>query len=289
VELVSHVIPARVDQEILVMPIGDIQWSGRDSEVALGMLRRHVEWGAERGAYFLGMGDYIDFMSPSNRARFASAALYDTALKTVDDKARSLVEDLWLKALLPSRGRWLGLLEGHHFHEYRDGTTTDQDLAARLDAPFLGSCAFVRLVLQRTKTQRGNVIVWCHHGVGGGVTLGASLNQLERLLASWEADIYLIGHHHKKVAGPIDRVEAAWNGSRGKPGLVHRTKIIACTGGFLKGYAVGERDGRVPRGGYVEQKMLSPVALGGILVKIRPRWADGNRGTGWTPDLNVEL
>lgn len=286
-ELVSHVIPVKVGKDILIMPIGDVQWSGRDNEVAMGMLKRHIAWGVEHGAYFLGMGDYIDFMSPSNRARFANAGLYDTALKTVDDKAASLAEDLYLKALKPSKGRWLGLLEGHHFHEYRDGTTTDQDLSKRLDAPFLGSCAFVRLILRLTKTQRSLVTIWCHHGVGGGITLGAPLNKLERLLASWEADIYLIGHHHKKVAGPIDRVEAVWSGNRTKPSLVHRTKIIACTGGFLKGYAAGEVDGKVPRGGYVEQKMLNPVALGGILLKIKPRWA--GHGKSGLPDLNVEL
>lgn len=288
-ELVSHVIPAKLNEDILIMPVGDIQWSGRDSEVAMGMLQRHIAWGVERGAYFLGMGDYIDFMSPSNRLRQAQAALYDTALKTIDDKAHSLVEDLWLKALKPSRGRWLGLLEGHHYHEYRDGTTTDQELAKLLDAPFLGSSAFVRLMLQMTKTQRGGVTIWCHHGVGGGITLGAPLNKLERLLAAWEADIYLIGHHHKKVAGPIDRVEMVSGGNGAKPRLVHRTKIIACTGSFLKGYGTGDKQGGTPRGGYVEQKMLNPVALGGVLLKIRPRWDAADRNSGWRPDMNVEL
>lgn len=289
-ELVSHVIPARVGEKILIMPIGDIQWSGRDSEVAMGMLKRHVQWGVDKGAYFIGMGDYIDFMSPSNRARFQNAGLYDTTIKSVDDKARSLIEDLWLKVLKPSRGRWLGLLEGHHFHQYRDGTTTDQELAGLLDAPFLGSSAFVRLVLRMSKTRQAPVTIWCHHGVGGGGMLGAPLNKLEKLLTSWEADIYLMGHHHKKVAGPIDRIEPAWGGGRrGEASLVHRTKIIACTGSFLKGYAANDADGKVPRGGYVEQKMLNPVALGGILVTIRPRWANTNDGSGWIPDLTVSL
>lgn len=272
------------------MPVGDIQWSARDAEVAMGMLKRHIKWGVERGAWFLGMGDYIDFMSPSNRVRYSAAGLYDTTRKTVDDKAHSLVEDLWLKALKPSRGRWLGLLEGHHFHEYRDGTTSDQELAGMLDTPFLGSCAFVRLVLQMSKTRKAPVTIWCHHGVGGGVTLGAPLNKLEKLLTSWDADIYLMGHHHKKVAGPIDRIEPTWGeGNQKTAGLIHRTKIIACTGSFLKGYAANDKDGKVPRGGYVEQRMLNPVALGGVLVKIRPRWADAGTSSGWMPDLGVEL
>lgn len=295
-ELVSHVIPAKVGEEIKILPVGDIQWSGRDYEVAMKMLKRHIEWGVAQGAYFLGMGDYIDFMSPSNRARFAHAGLYDTALKTVDDKARSLTEDLFLQALKPSKGRWLGLLEGHHYHQYRDGTTTDQELAGMLDAPFLGTCAYVRLMLKMTGSRFGSVVVWCHHGVGGGGTSGAPLNKIENLLKTWEADIYLMGHHHKKVAAPIDRIEPVWRGHRSKPGVVHRTKIIACTGSFLKAYTQEPkgRKGRVEpaesfRGGYVEGKMLNPTALGGVLVKIKPRWANTDSKTGWVPDLNVEL
>lgn len=288
-ELVSHVIPAKVGEDILVLPIGDIQSSGRDEEIAMGMLQRHIQWGVDHGAWFLGMGDYIDFMSPSNRAKFSNAGLYDTALKTVDDKARSLTEDLYLRALKPSKGRWLGLLEGHHYHQHRDGTTTDQELAKMLDAPFLGTSAYVRLMLKMSKTRTGSVVIWCHHGVGSGSTLGAPLNKLERVMASWEADIYLIGHHHKKIAGPIDRIEPVWSGHRGKPALVHRTKIIACTGSFLKGYTAGATEGKVPRGGYVEKGMMNPVALGGILLKIQPRWADPTSKSGWLPDLSVSL
>lgn len=41
----------------------------------------------------------------------------------------------------------------------------------------------------------------------------------------------------------------------------------------------------MPRGGYVEKGMMNPVALGGILLKIQPRWGD----SGWLPDLSVEL
>lgn len=121
------------------------------------------------------------------------------------------------------------------------------------------------------------------------MTLGAPLNKLERVMTAWEADIYLIGHHHKKVAGPIDRVEMQVGGNGREARLVHRTKVLACTGSFLKGYVTGDSQGRTPRGGYVEQKMLNPVALGGILVKIRPRWLNSDTKVGWVPDINVEL
>lgn len=285
-ELVSHKLSSKHNEPALIMPIGDIQWSGRDAEVAMGMLKRHVQWGVDNGAYFLGMGDYIDFMSPSNQAKFKSAGFYDATVQSVDDKAHSLMEDLFKQALSPSKGRWLGLLEGHHFHEYKTGITTDMELAEMLDAPFLGTSAFVRLVFNRSKTSVGNVVIWCHHGNGSGKSLGAPLNKLEQMMGSHDADIYLIAHHHKKVAGPVDRIVPVWGQGNSQPSLTHRTKIIACTGGFLKGCVAGSRQGKIPRGGYVEKGMMNPVALGGILVKVRPRW---DKSAGWMPDINVEL
>ena len=106
------------------MPVGDIQWTGLKGETVVSMLRRHIEWGVEHGAYFLGMGDMIDFASPSNRQALRAAALYDNAQQVIDDAARNLVHELYETVLKPSKGRWLGLLEGHHFTQFRDGTTS---------------------------------------------------------------------------------------------------------------------------------------------------------------------
>jgi hypothetical protein len=39
----------------------------------------------------------------------------------------------------------------------------------------------------------------------------------------------------------------------------------------------------------VEQKMLNPVSLGGILVGITPRWTNRDNKSGWLPDLRVSL
>lgn len=274
------------------MPIGDIQWAGDQAEVALGMLKRHIQWGVDHGAYFIGMGDYVDTFSPSNRARLTGAALYDTAVKALDKDAELRVDELYREALKPSKGRWLGLLEGHHYHQFRNGMTTDQYLADKLDAKFLGTSAYVRLLFRASKPsashpKMGSVMIWCHHGAGSSGTQGGSLNKIAAVANSWDADIYLMGHHHRKNGAPIDYVRPVYP-PRGKPHLSYKTKLLVVTGSFLKGYIEGRRDGIVPRGGYVEQKMLNPVQLGGVLVKIRPRWnKDGEQI--WAPDLNVEL
>lgn len=101
-------------------------------------------------------------------------------------------------------------------------------------------------------------------------------------MAYFDADIYLIGHQHKKVSAPLDQLYM----TRKKPyGIAHRTKVIACTGGYLQGYYKGANQGRpYPRGGYVERGMRPPVALGCILLYLRPIHSHEDR-----LDINVSL
>lgn len=295
-EMVSFRVPdRRGDEPFLLMPVGDIQWAGDEQEVALTMLQKHIKWGVEHGAYFIGMGDYIDFASPSNRERLTQAALYDTSKSVINRTAFGLAEEIFAKALKPSRGRWLGLLEGHHYFEgvNRGGKTTettDQYLSHLLGTPFLGTSAYVRLQFRRSagaSGSGGSVLVWAHHGQGGGTARGAALNKLFPKLSEFEADIYLLGHFTSKDAQPLDYIVPVFG--NGQPVTVHRTKLLVATGGFSKSYMPGRKQGTVPRGGYVEQGMMRPAALGGPLVKIRPRWKRVAGRTVWVPDLNVEL
>jgi len=287
VEIVTHHIPVKArDSEQLIVPVGDIQWHGDAAGVALGMLKRHIEWGVKHDALFLGMGDYIDAWSPSNRQRLRSAALYDTAQAIIDQKAEELVEEIYEKALKPSKGRWLGMLEGHHYHQFRAGMTTDMLLADKLGAKFLGTSGYVRLLFSRG-VSRGQVLVWCHHGAGGGQSPAAVLNKLRAMATQFEGDVFLMGHLPKKCNEPIDRLMPMFP-HKGEPFLIHRTKILSGTGGFMKSWVVGARQGIVPRGGYGEAAMYTPAALGGVVVKVRPRWKRVDDHDLWLPDMSVE-
>ncbi|KKL10021.1 hypothetical protein LCGC14_2560020 [marine sediment metagenome] len=58
--------------------------------------------------------------------------------------------------------------------------------------------------------------------------------------------------------------------------VTRRNRILACTGGFLKGYDEGtENPLGHPAAGYVEKAMLTPTALGGVMLFIRPRMRNG--------------
>jgi len=213
--------------------------------------------------------------------------MYDTAQKAVDKMAEDLVHELFKKALKKTKGRWLGLHEGHHFHEFRDGTTSDMKLAEMLDAPHLGSVAMTRLTFQ-CGTKTGSIEIWSTHGNGGGKTEGATLNRFGPQLKTWDADIFLMAHDTQKAAKPIDKMRVVY-GKDGGGTLIARKVILAGTGGFMRGYIEGNRFGRIPRGNYVEQGTMPPVSLGGVIIKILPCWKKVNGHDVWAPELKAEV
>lgn len=217
----------------------------------------------------IGLGDYIDTFSPSNRQRLRAAALYDSAEDVIDEKGLDLTLELYQEYLKPLKGRVLGLLHGHHYMLLKTGETTDQRLCQLLDTRFLGTSAFLRLQFV-LGSRRSNVTIWAHHGCGSGMKAHAPLNKLENIAPYWDADVFLIGHMTKMATAPVNRVAPRWHG-HGAPDLVHRKIMLVGCGGFSKGYVERAKQGRVPQGGYVEQRMLNPAALGAPIIRITPK------------------
>ena len=147
-----------------------------------------------------------------------------------------------------------------------DGSTSDIKIAEALRAPFLGDAAIVRLIFDKHKDVDGLPLkadIWCHHGRGGGVGAAAPISLLEKTARGFDADIYLMGHQHKKVATPIDEMFWSRDGR-----MLHRTKLLACTGSFLKGYLANSMSEGRAGGTYVEKGMMTPVSLGGIVIEL---------------------
>jgi hypothetical protein len=117
--------------------------------------------------------------------------------------------------------------------------------------------------------------------------------KLENMAASFDADLMLVGHMTKRATGVIQRCYPVW-ASR-EPVIRHKEIHLVGCGGWLKGYAERAHQGGTPRGGYVEQKMLTPVALGAPFVRIRPKLRHARphgRQTVpqrfWEPEIRVE-
>ena len=269
-EIVEKLIKLPMKFEpITLFPIGDVQLN--PAEPPNSRLKHHIEWAlTQPNPYFIGMGDYVDVASPSNRQRLQAAGLYDSVHDVLENGAQSGV-DQFLKLVHGTEGRWLGMLHGHHFYEFRDGSTTDTRLCKELKTDYLGSCAFVRLLFKRNKHAAIACTIWAHHGAGSGQKASAPLNRLENLVHYFDADIYLMGHMSKKVGAPLDQLYMTRNNPNH---LAHKTKIIAGTGGFAQGYKEGSKIGLHARGGYVEQAMMTPAALGGVAIRIAPVHSD---------------
>jgi hypothetical protein len=248
-----------------LIPLGDIQYDGSSESTALRLLKETIQRGVEAEAFYIGMGDYTDFLSPSNRDRLRSAALYDTANDVIERTGEALINEIH-EILRPTAGRWLGLLEGHHFQEFSDGTTSDMRLAAMLRTHHLGTSAFVGLTFKRGRSSL-LVNLWAQHGEGNGQSPSAPITKLDKVVQAFEADLYLLGHMTKLAHAPINRIYPAWGGK--EPDVYHRDIHLVGTGGFSRAIQIGKRAGLVPRGSYVEQAMMRPVSLGAPIIRIK--------------------
>lgn len=256
---------------LVICPIGDIQYSGKGGPCDLDRLERHLKDTMRLGAYYIGMGDYSDFPSPSNRRRLLEAGLYDTASDVIDRAAGRLEEEL-MEVLAPTRGRWLGLVEGHHWFQHLDGTTTGQRFARFLDCTYGGDSMMIRFTF-RDNNHAVATSIFVHHGHGGSSTLSGMLPKLERFAARNDAQVFFIGHGHTLRVSPFDQLRIT---ERGAPKLIHRTRAIVETGSFLKGWMQGSSVGGIARGHYPEQKLLPPVTLGAPTIIFTPGFFDSH-------------
>ena len=231
-------------------------------ECDIELLKRTVHEALENDAYFIGMGDYLDCASPSNRKSWTAMTKYDSFEKAMDEKM-ALEEDKLMEILEPTRGRWLGMLTGHHYWQFMDGTTTDTRLADRLETVHLGKSAMVRVYFE-DDSRKAMCTIWCHHGQGSG----DPMLKLRKMAGVFDADLYLMGHYHQLKPDMLPRLTVV--GPKNAPRLLDRNRKLVATGSYLRGYMAGNRKGNVADGTYVEQAVMVPVSLGSPLVDITP-------------------
>ncbi len=276
----SPLMPGR--EEVTIVGFGDLQADpnlrGKPRAADFDRARRVLEWGAEHGAYFVGMGDYVDAMSPSNRVSWLGAKLYDSPRDAMDEMSYQVLDEV-AELMGIAEGRWLGLLSGHHYHEFQDGTRSDHLLAQRLGTKHFGDgvVGMSLFLPPRSKHRRPRVNVWAAHGRSSNArSAAAAITELTKLSA-WNEDVdaFLVGHYHQAEFKKIQKLRWAGGERGGEPWLVHRDVVVGCTGSFLRGYRQDNRD--EARETYVEAGLMPPSALGSIAVFARPRYGEGSK------------
>ena len=259
-----------------LIPFGDVH---RDSPShSYEHWKRFLDYASQqKDAIFLGIGDYLDSYSTSERSIIYAEGIHESTRKREEDESKGRVSSL-AKELEFMRGKLIGLMEGNHFVKFCDGTTGDMLLAQKLGTRHLGVCTALKVTLQLTNTgRRVSFDVFAHHGKGGGVTAGGKFNAVEKLANVCEADIFLMGDNHARGCFPLgDRLRLEMH--RGKPFLRARQSWIGRTGSFLKAYEPDQSS-------YVVDRALTPSNLGWIEFVITPRRTSNSK----EDRINIEI
>ena len=243
-----------------LLPFGDIHRDSPNCDVPLW--KEYCKWGAQKPrTTFIGMGDYFDAYSGSERAGLAAIKLHESSMQNMDDFMRSKVET-FAKEISFMEGKLLGLMEGNHHYEFSNGTTSTQYLCELLKCKYLACVALCRIIFRQSKGHRSSAVdIFAYHGKGASRLIGGSLNTVQQMAEVCDANIYLMGHDHKKGAGMASKL--AW--SDGKISNIKEKKLFfARTGSFLQGYVENKPS-------FVVEKMLNPTDLGTVKIELTPR------------------
>lgn len=211
---------------------------------------------------FLGMGDYLDMFSGSERRAIRNDDLHEQSIDTLEkfyyERLDQFAEEIGFMA-----PHLVGLLEGNHHMKFQDGTTSTQYLCRKLKCKYLGNQCFVRLSFQRT-TINGTAVyltLFASHGLSSMArTVSGGFNAVEKMELVAEADIFLMGHNHQRGAIPFSKVHLL-DLPGGLLKVVERRGYFVRTGSFMRSYVPGERS-------YTANRLLRPADLGPVPINI---------------------
>jgi hypothetical protein len=277
-----HSFPIKFDkynEPIYLIPFGDVhRFAPLHAEERW---LETLEWAkTKKRCYFLGMGDYCDIASASERVAFKTSKLHDSTVDTLDEHFRSN-NYKFSKEISFMRGRIVGMIEGNHYWEYPSGMTTTQELCNILDCKYLGTSSFIRLRFSSSTKHVGkhSIDIIAHHGRGTSRIAGGDMRAVEQLCDMSECDIALMGDNHQKGLDYKERLTL-----RSGQGLTlhHRKILLARTGSFLKGW-------EPERKSYVVDAAFSPTDLGLIKIELTPKRDCSGDDDSTTIDIHASI
>lgn len=268
----------KMGEPIYLIPFGDVH---RDSPMChVDKWHEFLDWAKKKErCIFLGMGDYVDLASTSERRLLHSKDLHESTLTTLDNIYKKH-SDKFVKEIEFMRGKLIGLIEGNHYAELGNGTTTTQRMCDALNTKYLGVMSVVRLTF-RHGNRRCAVDIVAHHGRGAGRMLGSSLNGVQKMAETVHGNIYLQGDDHRKLVGMTTKLEIESNDSGGID-LRHVKQMFLRTGSFLKGHEDGKAS-------YIVDANLNPTDLGVVKIELTPRRDRAKGGDRFYIDIHASI
>lgn len=280
-----YIIPLKERQHLRLIPLGDVHFDtpACDRE----RLVRLVDWCVAREkdgdiVRLFGLGDYADFGSPSERRILASGNLHETTAVKFD---RGHLEDLreLVRVLRPLKGKFIGLLTGHHEYLFASqkvmgpwkGRSSDAWLAHQLGCDYWGNgVSLCRLAFRHECRGAGcphplHLDILAYHGTGSAQTPGGRVQKRMRVAEiAPTAHIVVTGHDNSKLSYPRSGLDF-------DRGSIKRYAVGS--GSFQRGYLEDEE------AGYAERMGLVPADLGVVIIDIAIERRHGQ----WRVDYHV--
>lgn len=248
----EHIIKVKSTKDpICFVPFGDVHYGAPLH--ARHEFARFCAWAKkQKNAVFLGMGDYTEAYSTSEREIVRH--LHESNARTDKVRMAEMCDDLYEKIEF-MKGRCIGLIEGNHFgYVGSGGQTTTEYLCNRLEAPYLGTCSHIKLRIDYHGSET-TVAILVHHGKGAGSTPGGSLNAVAKFGDVMECDIAIMGDDHHLgfwMDAKLDRKDKE---------VLQKPIAYIRSGSFLKGYEHGEASYIVDRAGRPRSLGWQPAYL----------------------------
>ena len=209
----------------------------------------------DSGAYWLGMGDYIDAINHKDPRFNPHEICHKYGITDLDDLPNRQIEYI-VDMLMPIANNCVGLLAGNHEDSFKrhNGFDPMNRLAKALGTENLRQKAYIAFEYERRMT----FTICAVHGTGGGgMREGYPINKTYDTFRWDVADFNVQGHGHKLVT---DRSEFTMYHS-GK--ILKRAAFYGMTGCFLNKSVVGTD-------GYFENRPGKESDIGMLKIGIKP-------------------
>lgn len=227
-------------------------------------LRRDIQRIADdRDCWCLLLGDEIDCINFTDKRFDPSAIKPSYQLRDISKLAQVQCADFCgIAQPLAKSDSIDGFMQGNHEYEalkrYHYDVCDGMKMALGLDIDkFLESCAILKYEVGN-KTHKITFTVYVEHGSGSSSNAEAALKKIKKKAYDIDADIFVCGHHHKRIKDVVPKICVNWTNGKGK--LKERRLGFAVTGSYLRTYLEGVS-------GYEEKRSYSPVELGAIVLK----------------------
>lgn len=234
------------DKVCYLYPIGDIH---------VGDKNFHGEGEAKLKAY-------IDHIARTKNARvFLMGDIINVATRTSKsnpfDQTMNLQEQIRYatELLMPVKDKIIGAITGNHEARLEDsvGYNPTTAICANLGIPYFGISAVVAFkvgVGRQPTVYHG----YFHHTTGGGSTVGAAINRVDKLRQIVvNADFYVGGHNHR--LGVFDTQTYEIDTNHGK--IRRLRQVLVDAGSYLSW-----------NGSYAESKQYPPSKLGSPRIRL---------------------